>query len=123
MTLRPRLDSALSEAEAEYLLRRYRRPEPRLALAEPLRQYASAAMDVSDGLVKDLDRLLRASGVAARLLAADVPLSEPARKVLARAPDRLSRLITAGDDYEILATVSSAKAEAFAAAAAPPACP
>ena len=116
------VDISLSEAEAEYLLRRYRRPEPRLALAEPLRQYASAAMDVSDGLVKDLVRLLRASGVAA-LLAADVPLSEPARKVIARAPDRLSRLITAGDDYEDPAAVSSAKAQPSLLQHAPPECP
>ena len=76
----------LSETEAEDLRRRYRRPEPRLALAAALRQCASAAMDVSDGLVKDFERLLRASGVAGRLVAADVPLSEPARKVIATEP-------------------------------------
>ena len=83
-----------------------------------LRHYASAAMDVSDGLVKDLERMMRASGVAGHLVAADVPLSDPARKVLARAPERLSRLITAGDDYEILLAVPKDRASAFAAAAA-----
>ena len=108
----------LSDAAANTLRRRYRRPEPRLALAPALRHYASAAMDVSDGLVKDLDRMLRASGVAGRLVAADVPLSDAARTVLARAPERLSRLMTAGDDYEILAAVPGDKAVAFAAAAA-----
>lgn len=108
----------LSQAEAEDLGRRYRRPEPRLALAGALRQYASAAMDVSDGLVKDLDRLLRASGVAGRLRAGDVPLSVAARKVAALAPERLAQLITAGDDYEVLAAVPQDKAAAFAAAAA-----
>lgn len=108
---------ALSQAEAAYLLGRYRRPEPRLALADALRQYASAAMDISDGLVKDLHRLLRASGVAGRLAAGDVPLSDPARQIAARAPDRLTQFITAGDDYEVLAAVSTVNAEAFAAAA------
>ena len=92
----------LSDAAANSLRRRYRRPEPRLALAPALRHYASAAMDVSDGLIKDLDRMLRASGVAGRLVAAEVPLSDAARAVLARTPERLSRLLTAGDDYEIL---------------------
>ena len=43
---------------------------------------------MSDGLIKDLNRLLRASGVAGRLAAADVPLSDPARKILAQAPER-----------------------------------
>jgi thiamine-monophosphate kinase len=113
----------LSAAEADYLWRRYRRPEPRLALAEALRQYACAAMDVSDGLIKDCDRLLRASGVAGELIACDVPLSEAARGVLVRGGRRLDQLITAGDDYEVLATVPPDRSAAFAAAAAAAAIP
>ena len=103
----------LSDAAAETLRQRYRRPEPRLALAAALRQYASAAMDISDGLVKDLERMMRASGVAGHLVAADVPLSGPAREVLTHAPERLSQLITAGDDYEILLAVPEDRAGAF----------
>jgi len=108
----------LSNAAADNLRQRYRRPEPRLALAAALRQYASAAMDVSDGLVKDLERMMRASGVAGHLVAADVPLSDPARAVLAHAPERLSQLITAGDDYEVLLALPEDRAGAFATAAA-----
>jgi thiamine-monophosphate kinase len=113
----------LTPAEAEALLRRQRRPEPRLALAPALRQYATAAMDISDGLAKDLDRMLRASGVAGRLTAADVPLSAAARTFVAGARDasdrahRVARLITAGDDYEVLAAVPSVRAAEFRAAA------
>jgi thiamine-monophosphate kinase len=95
----------LSQAEADYLVRRYRRPEPRLALAPLLRRYAAGAMDLSDGLVKDLERMLRGSGVAGRLRAGDVPLSVAARKVVAREPERLAQLLTGGDDYEVLAAV------------------
>jgi thiamine-monophosphate kinase len=110
----------LSPAEAEYLLGRHRRPEPRLALGPVLRQYAAAAMDLSDGLVKDLERMLRGSGVGGRLRAGDVPLSAAARKVLAREPERLAQLIAGGDDYEVLAAVlgSRARCDEFAAAAA-----
>jgi thiamine-monophosphate kinase len=104
----------LSPAEAAYLIGRYRRPEPRLALAPLLRRYAAAAMDLSDGLVKDLERMLRGSGLGGRLRAGDVPLSEPARKVLAREPDqsnrRLAQLLTGGDDYEVLAAVPGPRA-------------
>jgi thiamine-monophosphate kinase len=105
----------LSPAQAVQLVGRYLRPEPRLALAAALRAHASAAMDVSDGLVKDLGRLSKASGVAARIAASDVPLSTAARTVLAAAPDMLARLFTAGDDYEILAAVAHDRAQAFAA--------
>jgi thiamine-monophosphate kinase len=61
---------------------------------------------------------MRASGVAGHLVAADVPLSEPARNVLAHTPKCLSRLITAGDDYEILLAVPRDRAKPFVAAAA-----
>ncbi len=108
----------LSQTEAEHLLRRYRRPEPRLALAPLLRRWAAAAMDLSDGLVKDLERMLRGSGLAGRLRAAAVPLSGPARKVVAREPERLAQLLTAGDDYEVLAAVPGPLCDALRSAAA-----
>jgi thiamine-monophosphate kinase len=117
----------LSGSEADFLTRRYRRPEPRLALGPALRRCATAAMDVSDGLVKDLDRLLRASGVAGHLAAADVPLSVAARTFVGHATHqadrRLARLITAGDDYEVLAAVPAAHAADFRVAAAAAAVP
>src|SRR5262245_55294175 len=100
----------LTQAEADYLIGRYRRPEPRLALAPLLRQYAAAAMDLSDGLVQDLERMLRGSGLAGRLRAGDVPLSDPARKILTREPQRLAQLITGGDDYEVLAAIPGPRA-------------
>lgn len=108
----------LPEAEADALIRRYRRPEPRLPLAPALRQFASAAMDLSDGLIKDCDRLLRASGVAGRIQLARVPFSAAAQRVAAHLPDGEMQLITAGDDYEILAAVPAAKAAGYVAAAA-----
>jgi len=107
----------LSRAEAEELVARYVRPEPRLALGPTLRAHASAAMDISDGLVKDVGRMCKASDVAAHMAAADVPLSAAVRKVVARSPQMLARLLTAGDDYEVLAAVASGQAQALSAAA------
>jgi thiamine-monophosphate kinase len=105
----------LSADEAEHLRRRYARPEPRLALAGALREHASAGMDISDGLAKDLGRLCAASGCAARTRFADLPLSSGAAKALA-ADKRVARSIVAGgDDYEVLATVPAAAASAFQA--------
>lgn len=107
----------LSPAAADDLRQRYARPTPRLALGPALRAHASAAMDVSDGLAKDLGRLARASGVAARIEIAKVPLSAAAAQVVAREPARLPQLVGAGDDYEILAAVPPSEGDAFAHAA------
>src|SRR5207237_1096507 len=65
----------LLPAEAEHLRGRYTRPQPRLGLGPALRAHASAAMDVSDGLAKDLARMCAASRCAARVRLPDVPLS------------------------------------------------
>lgn len=97
---------------------RYLRPQPRLALRQALRDHATAAMDVSDGLVKDFGRLCRASGCAGRLFADQVPLSSPARAIVAADPPRLARLMAAGDDYEVLCTVPADRETAFLDAAA-----
>ena len=54
---------------------KFSRPHPPVALVAALRACASAAMDISDGLIKDFDRLCRASGVGGRIEAPRVPLS------------------------------------------------
>lgn len=82
------------------LARRYRLPEPRLGLG--LGGIASAAMDVSDGLVQDLGHLARESGLGAWLDAASVPLSDAARRA---GPGWLPTCLTGGDDYELLLAV------------------
>jgi len=83
-----------------HLLARYRLPQPRVGLA--IAGIASAGMDVSDGLVQDLGHICRASRLAARIDAAAVPLSDPAR---AAGPDWLVTCLTGGDDYELLLAV------------------
>jgi thiamine-monophosphate kinase len=108
----------LTGSERETLVARYLRPQPRLGLGDALRRFASAAMDVSDGLAKDAERLCRASGVSGILRLSDVPLGAAARRLVHVDPALLLRLVTAGDDYEVLCTVPAANEAAFAAAAA-----
>jgi thiamine-monophosphate kinase len=89
----------------EYLIGRLRRPTPRLTEGRALRGLASAMMDVSDGLLGDLAHMARASGCGAVVEAARLPLSDAARGVLAVRPERLSDVLTGGDDYELLSAV------------------
>jgi thiamine-monophosphate kinase len=108
----------LSRREAAHLAERYLVPQPRNAIAEVVRQHASAAMDVSDGLVGDLTKLCAASGVSAEIGATQVPLSDAARHAVTAEPAMLERALTGGDDYEIVCTVSPKKLASFKAAAA-----
>ncbi|MFN8927640.1 MAG: thiamine-phosphate kinase, partial [Rhodospirillales bacterium] len=69
--------------DARTLLERLRRPVPRTAFAAALREGATAAADVSDGLVADAGHLARASGLAIEIDAAAVTLSAAVRRLVA----------------------------------------
>lgn len=109
---------ALGQAPPDrFLLRRYRRPEPRLALGPALLGVVSACMDVSDGLLIDAARLAEASEAGIAIDLAAVPLSPAARARTAGEAGLLDRA-TAGDDYELLFTAPAAAADRVLAAAA-----
>ncbi|MFM7609491.1 MAG: thiamine-phosphate kinase, partial [Alphaproteobacteria bacterium] len=101
-----------------HLARRYRLPEPRLALGQALRGVARAAMDVSDGLVQDMGHLCRAAGCGAEIIADALPLSAAASAALARDAALLPLLLTGGDDYELLFAAAPGDAAAVQAASA-----
>jgi thiamine-monophosphate kinase len=86
-------------------------------LAGAVRDYAHAAMDVSDGLAGDLAKLCAASGVSAVIDAPSVPLSAAAAALLARGTVGIEAIVSGGDDYEILCAIPENRFEAFAQAA------
>jgi thiamine-monophosphate kinase len=92
-------------------------PQPRVALGLGLRGLASAAIDLSDGLVGDLGQILRRSGVGAAIEVENLPISP----VLARQPRalQLEFALAGGDDYELLfAAPAAAESSLLSAASA-----
>lgn len=122
--LKLRLDPAqaerwgLNEAERAHLLERYLLPRPRVAAAEIVRRFASASMDISDGLVGDMAKLLKASGVGADIKASQIPLSAAAKRAVVNDPQAFVTALTGGDDYELLVAVPQQDGMAFEAAMA-----
>jgi thiamine-monophosphate kinase len=108
----------LSKPAVAYLEQRYVLPLPRSALAAAVLRYATAAMDISDGLTGDLAKLCRASSVAADIDVARIPLSDAVRMALAADAALIETLLTGGDDYEIVLTLPLEKLAAFRAVAA-----
>jgi thiamine-monophosphate kinase len=83
---------------------RLHRPTPRVEAGLALRNIAHAAVDVSDGLVADLGHMLKMSGVGARVMVEELPLSSSLREHLSAAEAKAFAL-TGGDDYELCFTV------------------
>ncbi len=104
-------------AAKQMLVGRYRVPQPRTALAKVVREHASAAMDVSDGLAGDLAKLCAASGVSAAIDAPSIPLSTAAATLLTRGTVGIETIVSGGDDYEILCAVPENRFDALAEAA------
>ncbi|RZL89142.1 MAG: thiamine-phosphate kinase [Variovorax sp.] len=96
---------ALPAAQFEQARLRMEQPEPRVALGQALRGIATAAIDLSDGLVGDLDHVLRASGVGAQV-DADAAAKLMATEGLALEARR-TYVLSGGDDYELLFTAPS----------------
>jgi thiamine-monophosphate kinase len=93
---------------AAYLRERFLYPAPRVALGECLRHYASACIDVSDGLLADAAKLARASGCGVAISYHEVPVSESL--VRAVGEERARELaLTGGDDYELCFSVRPAQ--------------
>ena len=108
----------LRDEDRAAALARYLRPRPRLGLRVALRTWAHAAMDVSDGLGKDLGRMCHAGGLAAEVELARLPLSAA---LIAGTSDDMAlrkRLVSSGDDYEVLCAVAPSDVDQFVAVCA-----
>jgi len=108
----------LDPSSREFLIQRYRVPQPRNALAVVIREHASAAMDVSDGLAGDLAKLCKASEVSSTINLAAVPLSKPAQALVTQGHSNFESIVSGGDDYEVVCTVPENRWDSLVAAAA-----
>jgi thiamine-monophosphate kinase len=96
-------DARRRAATADQLIEAHRRPEPRVALGAALLDHgATSAMDLSDGLLGDLPKILMASGVAARLDESAIPVAAAVRALFPG--EWLDLALRGGEDYELLFT-------------------
>ncbi len=85
------------------LIKQFMRPMPRIALGQALSRRANAAIDVSDGLIADLGKMLEASGVGAEIDIDSIPLSDELLERFDR-DTAIQFALAGGDDYELCFT-------------------
>jgi len=98
----------IQSAYQHEIIKRLLRPEPQIAIGLSLTSLATAAIDISDGLAADLNHILKASGVGARINVDKLPLSQGLTHTLT-ADKAIALALTAGDDYELCFTVPAQK--------------
>lgn len=90
------------------ILERLNRPEPRIAVGKALLRHAHAAIDISDGLAADINHILTASQVGAKIYIDRLPLSPALARSLSH-EKAVALALSGGDDYELCFTVSAEK--------------
>lgn len=97
------LEEPAPTADMMAVVESYHHPVPRLGLGKCLRGVATAAIDISDGLLADLGHLLEASGTGARVDVLAIPLSAPLCRL--KGGEAAGYALHSGDDYELCVTV------------------
>lgn len=101
--LQNRLQPSQTESR-DYFIARHLRPQPRLLQGQALRSLASAAIDISDGLISDLNHILTASGCGARINLDALPYSAAMKSQVSKEQAEVWAL-SGGEDYELCFTV------------------
>jgi len=105
-----------TEACRQYFTKAYYEPEPRIELARACAPSLTSCIDISDGLYGDLNHIVTASGVGARLNLESFPYSDAARCCMS-ADNRVQAALYGGDDYELCFTASPQQCKTLEAAA------
>ncbi len=96
------------EEDAQYLINRYYNPEPRVSLGLELvqQQLSRCAIDISDGLLADLNQICLSSKIKANIFYNKIPISKAAKNIIKNNPNiNYQDLMSGGDDYELIFTI------------------
>jgi len=99
----------LNNSLNKYFINQYYMPNIQLKLAEQINKFANTSIDISDGLLTDLDKMINVQKLSYKLFLKDIPISKNLKKVLDL--KKLSKInyISNGDDYQVLFTASKSK--------------
>ncbi len=98
----PERYQAVATADRAFLRDRFLLPQPRLQCRQLIRTFATASMDISDGLIGDAQKMSSAAGKALLLDNGSVPLSPSAKAMIGPSTELHEIALTGGDDYELL---------------------
>ena len=92
-----------------YFVNTYYQPNVHLKLAKKLFLFANTSIDISDGLIDDLEKLINKQNLSYKLNLNNVPISNNLRKLLTLKKLNKKSFVSRGDDYQILFTANSSK--------------
>ena len=92
-----------------YFINKYYEPDVQLNLTKSLLKFANCSIDISDGLVADLEKMINSQNYSYQLIEDKIPISKYLLKLIMYHKFKKSKLISNGDDYQVLFTASPDK--------------
>ena len=92
-----------------YFLNKYFEPEIQIKLTKKLIKFANSSIDISDGLIDDLEKLINKQKLSYKIWEEQIPISKNLHSYLQKNDFKKSNFISNGDDYQILFTASTSK--------------
>ncbi|WP_415291259.1 thiamine-phosphate kinase [Candidatus Pelagibacter sp. Uisw_136] len=99
----------LNQQLKKYFINQYFMPNIQLQLTDKIKKFANTSIDISDGLLADLDKMINSQKLSYKLFLKDIPISDNLKKVLDFKKLSKINFISNGDDYQILFTASKNK--------------
>ena len=97
-----------------YFIKKYYQPEVQLKLAKKLLNFANTSIDISDGLINDLSKMINNQKLSFSINENKIPISNALSKIIKQKKMKKIKLISNGDDYQILFTASINKSRIIA---------
>ena len=85
---------------------KYDLPQPRIKLGININKIASSCIDISDGLIQDMEHICHSSKVGIQIYLDKIPLSSEAKKIIDDTPQYINNILAGGDDYELIFTIN-----------------
>ena len=99
---------------SNYFIKKYYQPQVQLELAKKLLNFANTSIDISDGLIDDLSKMINNQKLSFSINENKIPVSNALLKIIKQKKMKKIKLISNGDDYQILFTASSNKSRIIA---------
>ena len=93
----------------KYFINQYYMPNIQLKLVEKIKNFANTSIDISDGLLTDLDKMINTQNLSYQIKLKDIPISSNLKKTLELKNLAKINYISKGDDYQVLFTASKSK--------------
>ena len=93
----------------DYFINKYYKPDIQLNIAKKLNSFANSSIDISDGLISDLEKMMNMQNYSYEIIEKKIPISKYLSKLIKIHKFNKSRLVSKGDDYQVLFTAAGSK--------------